>query len=458
MAIKKRKIIIVFLLILILPFLLLAIQKITELRKKAAPIPANISIDVNNFQGPINSNMWQNFSQGGEEAKDMIGPVATQLKTLSPKLIRIDHLFDYYDVYKSPGQYDFSKLDQVVNSIIFTGATPMLSLSYTPSSMAKDNQNAGEPKNWDDWYQLVKTTARRYSVDKKISNIYYEVWNEPDLFGGWHYAKNPSYTTLFIQTNKAISEGINNQADYKIGGPAITAFYESWIKSLFKTTKENKLKLDFISWHKYSKNISDFITDFDKLNKILSDYPEFFNIERIITEVGPNSEPDVWYENNLSAIHLLSLTTQLSGRIHKFFTFEVVDGPTARSKDSTGWGLLTHPNNGQKPKPRFFAIQFLNQLNGQKVYSVGDGSFITSLSTKNKNVIQTLLVNYDPENKHYETFPLTYKNLRTGKYQVKYSYFLKNSSQKSINITNDSYSEQIYMEPNTAILIELTPQ
>ena len=170
---KTKKIIQIILLLIALPFLIFAIQKITELRKKAAPVPANISIDTTNLQGSINSGMWQNFSQGGEEAKDMIGPVVSQLKTLSPKLIRIDHLFDYYEVYQSPGQYNFSRLDQVINSIISTGATPMLSLSYTPSNMAKGNKNAGEPNNWDDWYQLIKTTAKRYSVEKKIPNIYY---------------------------------------------------------------------------------------------------------------------------------------------------------------------------------------------------------------------------------------------------------------------------------------------
>lgn len=454
---QKIKIIPIILLLSLLPFLLFAIQKIAEIRKKAAPIPANIIINTTNPQGPLNSNLWQNFSQGGEEAKDMIGPVATQIKTLSPKLIRIDHIFDYYDVYQSPGQYNFSKLDQVINSIISTEATPMLSLSYTPSSMAKNNQNASEPNNWDDWYQLVKTTAKRYSVDKKINNIYYEVWNEPDLFGGWHYSKNPSYTALYIQTTRAVTQGINNQAIYKIGGPATTAFYDNWVKSLFKTAKENNLRLDFISWHKYSKNISDFLIDFDKLNNILSDYPDYFGIERIITEIGPNSEPDNWYDNNLSAIHLLSLTTQLSGKIHKFFTFEIVDGPTSKSKDSSGWGLLTHPDKGQIPKPRFFAIQFLNRLQGQIVSSTGDGNFVTSLSTRNHNTIQTLIVNYDPDNIHHETFPITYKNLQPGKYELKYNYFPKSSLTKTIIITGDSYSQQFYLEPNTSQIIELTP-
>lgn len=454
---KGKKIIFTILLFLILPFLLIAVQKIIEIRKRAAPIPANIIIDISNLQGSLNSAMWRNFSQGGEESKDMIAPIISQVKTLNPNLIRIDHVFDYYDVYNSPGNYNFARLDGVIDSIRATGATPMISLSYTSASMTSNNQNAGEPANWSDWYSLVKTTAHRYSVEKNIPNIYYEVWNEPDLFGGWHYAKNPSYTTLFIQTAHAVEDGINHQATYKLGGPATTAYYEAWIKSIFRTAKENNLNLGFISWHKYSKNISDYTTDIDNFNKIIANYPDFFNIERIITEVGPNPEPDPWYDNSLSAIHLMALTTQLSGKVHKFFTFELVDGPTPRSSVSTGWGLISHPNNGAKTKPRFAAIQFLNQLAGQKVYSVGDGNYVTSLSTKKAQIIQTLVVNYDPDDKHYETFPITYKNLIPGTYQLKYNYFQKQTSTKIVNITGNSYGEQVFLEPNSAVIIELSP-
>lgn len=441
----------IILLLIFLPVLVLATKSILDLRRSATGTLANIVINTQSQNSKINPSLWRNISQGGEEPLDMIKPVASQLRLIKPELIRIDHLFDYYNVDQGNGNYDFSRLDEIVNSIISTGAKPMLSLSYTTASMSQNNQNAGEPKDWTQWNNLVTATAKHYSVEKNISGIYYEVWNEPDLFGSWHYAKNPNYSTLYINTAKAVVQGAKGSS-YKIGGPATTAYYSNWIKALFKTASQNNLPLDFISWHKYSTNINDYLSEFDSLNKIISDYPEYFNIERLITEVGPNPEPDASYDNQYSGIHLISLSTQLYGKIHRLFSFEAVDGPSPRSDKSTGWGILTHDN---KPKPRFFAFQFLNQLDGQQLSSTGDGTWVTSLSSKTSKSIKTLIVNYDPKNLHAETTPITFQGLIPGKYQLKTNKYLGKTNSKIFTISSATYTENIYLEPNTAYLLEL---
>ena len=431
------------LLLLLLPFLIFSVKKILDLRKSAAGTTANIVINTQITGSNISSSLWRNISQGGEEATDMIKPVVGQLKTLKPELIRIDHLFDYYKVDQGNGQYDFTRLDSAVDSVLATGAKPMLSLSYTP--------DAKEPADWNQWNNLITATVHHYSIEKNISGIYYEVWNEPDLFGGWHYAKSPNYSTLYINTAKAVAKGAQGSL-YKVGGPAVTAYYSNWIKSLFKTATTNNLPLDFISWHKYSTDISDYLKDFDNLNQILSDYPQYFNIERLITEVGPNSDPDISYDNSQSGIHLISLSTQLYGKIHRLFTFEAVDGPSPRSDKSSGWGILTHD---QKAKPRFYALQFLNKLSGKQLSSTGDGSCVTSLSSKNSSIIQTIVVNYDFNNVHFETVPITFQGLIPGKYQIKISQYLGKTSTKSFTISASSYTEKMYLEPNTAYFLEL---
>jgi len=439
------------LLILLLPILVFATKTILDLRKSAAGTPANIIINTQNPGSNISPALWQNISQGGEEPVDMIKPIIGQIRLLHPQLIRVDHLFDYYDVYRNDNNYNFSRLDEVVDSILSTGAKPMLSLSYTTASMSKSGQNAGEPNDWNQWASLVKATAHRYSIEKKISGIYYEVWNEPDLFGGWHYGKSPNYSTLYINTAKAVAAGAKGSV-YKVGGPAITAYYSNWIKAIFKTASSNNVPLDFISWHKYSTNISDYLADFDNLNKILSDYPKYFNIERLITEIGPNSDPDKSYDTSQSGIHLISLTTQLYGKIHRIFSFEAIDGPSPRSSVSTGWGLLTHD---QKPKPRFYAFQFLNKLSGKLLPSSGDGSWVTSLSSKSGSTFQTLIVNYDPKNTHIETTPITFQGLTPGRYQLKTSQYLGKTTTKSFTVSPSGYIENIYLEPNTAYFLEL---
>lgn len=427
----------IFILIYFLPKIYL------DLRKSASGTPANIVVDTQNPGSNLSPSLWQNLAQGGEEPTDMIKPVINQLRLLKPQLIRLDHLFDYYQVDQGNGQYDFSRLDGAINSIIATGARPLLSLSYTPDSK--------EPSDWNQWNNLVKATAHRYSVEKNISGIYYEVWNEPDLFGDWHYAKSPNYSTLYINSARAVSQGAKGSL-YKVGGPATTGYYTNWVKSLFATASKNNVPLDFISWHKYSKNISDYLKDFDDLNKILSDYPQYFNIERLITEIGPNSEPDSWYDNQLSGIHLISLCTQLSGKIHRLFTFEAIDGPSPRSDKSSGWGILTHDG---KTKPRYSALLFLNRISGPRLPSTGDGTWVTSFSTKKGSTIQSLIVNYDPSLNHSETTPITYQALTRGRYQLTISPYQGTSRNKTITVTSSTYTENLYLEPNTAYLLEL---
>jgi len=443
-------------LLLLLPVLVMATNMVLDFRKTAEGLPAIITVDTKSDMGKIPSSLWQNLSQGGEEPVDMIKPVISLTRALQPKLIRVDHLFDYYNVYAGPNNYDFSKLDPVIDSILLTGARPMLSISYTTASMAKNNQNAGEPADWELWYQLVKATAHRYSIDKKITGIYYEVWNEPDLFGGWKYNKSPSYSTLYTKTAQAVAEGAAG-SNYKIGGPAITAYYQNWIKALIKTASESNLRLDFISWHNYSKNTSSYLSDLDNLNQALADYPQYQNIEKIISEFGPNSEPDPWYDNKIGGIHLISLSTQLVGRIHRLFSFEVVDGPNPRSSVSTGWGLITHSSNGLTTKPRYDAIKFLNRLTGNRLTTLGDGSWVTSLASKNNQTTQLLLVNYDQNNIHIESVPVTFLNITPGKYTLSTSSYMGKTTSKTITIPTFRHTENIYLEPNTAVLLELTP-
>lgn len=443
-----------FILLLILPILVLSIKTVIDLRKGAAGTPANIIVDTQNLGGDVPSSLWQNLSQGGEEPVDMIKPVIGQIKALSPKLIRVDHIFDYYQVDKGNGNYDFSKLDGVVDSILATGAKPMLSVSYTTNEMSSTGQNAGPPKDWNQWYGLVKATAKRYSVEKNISGIYYEVWNEPDLFGGWHYAKDPNYTTLYHNTARAIIDGAGN-ANFKVGGPAITAYYANWIKSLFVSTAKSGIRMDFVSWHKYSKNPAEYLKDFESLNKILSDYPQYFDIERIISEIGPNPEPDAWYDGPQSGIHLMSVVTQLTGKIHRIFSFEPVDGPNPRSEKSSGWGLITHSSKGNTPKPRYYALQFLNQLGGKLLSTGGDGTWVTSLSTKNGSKYQSLIVNYDQNSSHSETVPISFKGLKPGTYTVNIKKYMGTTSSKKVTTTSATLTETIYMTPNSAVIIEI---
>ena len=445
---KRIPNILAVLILLLVPLTLFGLRQNQDLRRAAFGKRARIVIDVSQPGSPLNANLWLNFAQGGEEPKDMLAPVVNQLRQLNPKIIRVDHIFDYY-VKINGSNYDFSALDQVVNTILQTGAKPMLVLSYMPPSLAQEGRITAPPKNWADWRRLVATTIARYSGRNhyNINNVYYEVWNEPDLFGGWHYGRNPNYLTLYYHTVKA-AQSVSNVNSFKIGGPATTGFYPNWIKALLKFCQRHRLRIDFISWHRYSKHLEDYLRDFEKLNRILTNYPEYFHLERLITEFGPDSEVSPWYDNRLSAIHALAAMTRLAGKVHRIFSFEIKDGP------QHNWGFISHEAEGLKLKPRYYAFSWLNQLRGNRLPLGGEGSWVSALAVQDGRWIRILVVNYDPRHRHYEAPPITLKNLTPGNYIYQIKYFQGRERVMRENYAETAITKKIILPPNSAVLLQ----
>ncbi|MCD6225741.1 hypothetical protein J7J95_01515 [bacterium] len=450
-----KKLFVVLVSLVSLAVIVVSIKGIYDWKKKAWGKPANIIVDASLPQKEINPQLWQNFAQGGEEPKDMLAPILAKIRPLHPQVIRIDHIFDFYNVYQGPGQYNFSQLDKVVFTILKTGARPMFSLSYIPVSLARNGQTTSPPQNWQEWENLITATVKHYSGKDglNINNVYYEVFNEPDLFGNWHYAKDPNYLTLYYHTAKGAMKATNTNP-FKIGGPATTGFYPNWIKALLRFCHQNRLPLDFLSWHRYSPHLPDYDADFEKLNSILTSFPEYQNVERLITEFGPGPQRSSWYASKVSAAHTIAVTAHLLGKVHRVFAFELKDGPSLNTHQ---WGIITHENNGQKPKPRWYAYLFLNKLRGKRLPLEGNGSWVSGLALKEGKTIKILLVNFDPSQKHQEYVPVRIKNMAQGRWQLSFDYLF----QKDYQLIRENHSTtlffQTYLPPNEAVIISLKP-
>jgi len=449
----RREIVIIVYLLLTLPLVVLASRQVYQWYQQAAGRPANIFIDASSPQAEINPQLWQNFAQGGEEPKDMIGPVMGKVARLQPQLIRLDHLFDHYQVVQQDGSFDFSRLDQAVFSILRTGAKPLLSLSYIPSQFTVDGQITSPPQDWSRWQKLITATVEHYSGKNglNINNVYYEVYNEPDLFGRWHYAKEPNYLTLYLHTIKGI-QAAGHLNNYKIGGPATTGFYPNWIKALLNFCQENNLPLDFLSWHRYSPRLADYERDFEQLTTILTQYPQYQQVERLITEFGPAPQKSSWYQNRVGAAQAIAVTTHLLDRVHRVFAFELKDGPQGHS-----WGLLSHENQGAQPKPRWQAYLFLNQLKGKRLPLEGNGSWVSGVAAQDHQNIKILLVNYDPRQKHSEYVPLRLQHLTFTSYRLSLDYLFGPDQQVKKKASSGTLFHQVFLPPNEAVLLTLSP-
>jgi len=455
--VKIKILLYIILTILAFPFLFFSFKYFS----RAAAIKANIIVDITKTSGPF-PDRWKALAQGGEESGvRMFKNVIPQVSELYPRFIRIDHIYDFYDVVSrdSAGNlsFNFSKLDDTVCDIYHTGAKPFFSLGYMPSTISDDGSLVGKPKNWNEWSLLVQKTVEHYSGRTTVlpcgglydfwrTDLHYEVWNEPDLetFGKWKYLGGKSYSDLYFYSVKGANVA-QNVFPYKIGGPVTTALYKNWIQKFLDYVALNNLQLDFISWHHYSKKTDDYIDDIIKLNKWLAEsprYDRFENLPRIISEWGYDSEKNPIADTEVGAAHTLaSIRNFINANLEAAFLFEIKDGL------SLSWGILNH--DGSK-KPRWYALQMLNSLSGNQIIVDGEGTFVTALASKSNDKISLTLTNYDEKGRNTEAVPVVFRNLLPGRYNLTKTYL---DGKKDISLNVEPVNGEISLTQEKAIIM-----
>ncbi|MBN1168517.1 hypothetical protein JXA63_01350 [Candidatus Woesebacteria bacterium] len=464
--VKLSKIFTLLLILLSIPVGVLLLDRKTYFFSRAyrevSGSKANLVINLRQSY-ELSGKPWKNLSQGGEETDGMLFAVSDKVSMLQPEYIRIDHVFDFYDVLSrnDDGEivYNWTKLDSEIKAITDIGAKPFISLSYMPQVLSTGSE-VDTASNWGEWRQLVRMTIEHISgkYGLGIKDVYYEVWNEPDLFGSYRLYGQKNYLIMY-QNASLGAQDAKNILDFKIGGPATTGLYENWFRDFLMYGVRNNLRIDFYSWHRYSTKIEDFEKDHNNVREWIINYPTYSDIEFIITEAGHNSENDIGYDGEYSAIHTMAVNLGLFEKINKVFQFEIKDGP-GPEKYWGRWGMLTHESFGEpEEKPRFWAIDFLNNINRGKFPVFGQGTWVKALASGRVDHIKLIIVNYDPYYSHSETVPITFINLPSEKFIYRRSDFLGGKKERTVNINDvSSWNTEEYFTPNTAAMIEIIAQ
>ncbi len=442
----------------LLPKTLNLVQTVQYYLSEATGVKANIVVDTKAVLGPMEK-PWQALAQGGEEKEEMLEPVINEIRHLYPRYLRIDHLYDFYDVVgRTDGMlvYNWVRLDKIVDDILATGAAPFFSLSYMPAVISS-NDSVSSPISWEEWSQVVEATVEHFSgrKEKNLSDVYYEVWNEPDLFGQWKIGQEPNYCSLYQYALLGASRA-ENVNSFKIGGPAITSLDTDWLNQFLDCIEKNNLRLDFISWHRYTRQLEVFEKDLKRLNRWLWQHPRFLNSEKIITEWGSDPGNHDNHDSFFDAVHTIAVIRQLLGQVNLAFSFEVKDGLDPEGREYWGrWGLLTHESFGKHKKPRYYALEYLNKLGKERLSLSGEGTWVRGLATKEGETIILLLVNYDPYSRHYEEVPLTLANLEQATYSYQETFLLGINKTSKEKVTAPGLIKKITLPPNSAVLIQL---
>lgn len=423
--------------------------------------PASIEVFADQGQGELR-NIWSGVAQGFEkplESDLRMEKVSGYMKSVGVKYVRIDHLYDGYGVVsRVDGRltYDWSRLDLLVGDIVSSGATPYFSLSYMPDVISKGDI-LDLPNDWGEWGQVVAATVAHYSRDYKggLNKVIYEVWNEPDLFGGWKMYGDKNYSQMYsVASNAAVS--VSGTKPFEIGGPATTGFYPAWVKGFYEKL-DDQVRIDFFSWHRYSADVDDFVTDAETATKLIA--PEITRAQNLyISEWGVNPERSSSYDGRWAGAHYLAVNRALVGTgIDMALAFEVQDGPHAETQFHGGWGMLTHEKFGEVvKKPRFKAMEMLSKMSGTRLLLAGEGSYVSAFAARGADrVIRVLAINYDKEGQHQEVFPLTITGLGKTTYLVTEEYLSGRVVKNEIVVEQDSLLREIALSPSDAVLVSV---
>jgi xylan 1,4-beta-xylosidase len=436
------------------------IDKVREFFSKASGEKANIYVDTQAVLGTM-PRPWRNLAQGGEAFDWRIQPLTGQVAALKPDYIRIDHVYDFYDIVGgSPGNltFDFSKFDVILNDITATGAKPFIALSYMPPAISSGDI-VSPPVNWTDWQIVVQRTIEHVSGTRGIDNVYYEVWNEPDLFGDWKYYGERNYLDLYTYAARG-AQNAKGVKRFKIGGPGITALYKNWFDALAKHTLANNLRYDFFSWHRYNHKVDQYRTDMLEVRTWMQSFPQLEGkLELQITEWGHDSENHAGYDNAYGAAHTIAGAIEMVGVVDRAFVFEIQDGKDPKGQSYWGrWGMFTHADAGAKAKPRYYALKMLDKIGDSRLQLLGKGSWVKALAAKDdSDNINVVLSNFDIYGSHAETVPITFTNIEPGEYTITKEYLNGQQNSEKIATTAAELRVNVPMSPNTVSFVKLTP-
>ncbi len=179
----------------------------------------------------------------------------------NPGEVDIHTIFKNFDADPGdPANYDFEHTDQYLKSILDTGAQIIYrlgtSIEHTPVKY-----HIHPPKDFNKWAEICLGIIRHYNegwANGFRYNIrYWEIWNEPE---GMPVTGSQDRLRLmwsgtneqFLELYRTASTAIKREFPYvKVGGFACTMTDMEFLEHFLKACKDERLPLDFFSWHKY---------------------------------------------------------------------------------------------------------------------------------------------------------------------------------------------------------------
>lgn len=378
--------------------------------RKRVEEPLELALDPKHELGLV-PNGIVGLSQGGG-VSDYEDATAEKLKQGGFKWFRMDNIFTgALKKNKESGKlvYDWKDFDKRIDFIRKIGADPIMCVSYMPQVLdaVPNNERQSAPKDYAAWEELCFQAAK-HSLNRGARVPFWEVWNEvntgwlkpgPDDTGTDEFKKLYALAIGKEDTNmltvrrfeaycklyRATARGIHRaDASAKIGGPALASgpmenskdcghcsHGAGFARGLMLWCAQEKLPLDFVSWHEYFQPPEKIVKEAETFRADLNDFPALKQsvTSFMITEWNEAWWPDRPQDHELGAAWCANSITRafLPARIDRPCFFYVKQGDMNFRGD---YSLLMKDN---VPKASYNVAKIFNALSGKWISISGVG-------------------------------------------------------------------------------------
>ena len=357
----------------------------------------SVKVFLDEQQGPLEIDRFA-LGQGGLSEEPMWDDRVAEIRAIRPRIIRL-FIQEYFNLLPEPDRYNFDTLDRSVDTILKTGAKPLMCICFKPKVLFPVvNQDIVEPTDYEQWEKLIFNLVRHYK-DRAAGIRYWEVANEPDIGedGGCPYRFKPdSYCRYYQHTTAAI---LRADAKAHVGGPALANPSSPILPALLDFCAKKEAPLHFVSWHIYSSNPRKIRATIDNVKSLLKKYPS----------LKPETFLDEWNMNlgfppsdvRIQPCYVAEVAWQMKdGGLDYSCYYHIRDyhvsferfAPFLSAKGTafmTGWwnrmpqfdGLFDFQNN---VRAAYFTFKLLSRLSGERLRLVSENSNVHGFMTRDE--------------------------------------------------------------------------
>jgi len=339
-------------------------------------------------------------------------------------------LWEVYELskYKETQEALQRNYEGMIKKISEAGGIVILDIFGTPAGLGKVLDKKSPPFDLKAYKELIKTIIRNLSCEKRY-NIWYEVWNAPDL-DTFFLGRRQEYLNLYRVVAEAIKElEVETKIQIPLGGPGVSWWFQtldgntiatperSLIYELIKFCYHYRLPLNFISWHAYSTDpkADQDITIYKKsAASLIRDWLTYFhfdyNIPLIVSEwnfdSGANIVAERYDKSYVTASYIPSrLKHMYDVGIDYGIYYCLEDFQNNVDGVARNVGLFWFDSNSKEEyrgvaKASYNVFRMLSLLENRLYHfsQKTNDDFVTAIATKGQDTIAVLLSNYiDPQ-------------------------------------------------------------